>query len=162
MLIIIFSRGHHQDLSLKRNLFLPKPNNFIPAIYAMFNIALGFAQPASAYPFLAFRPQTSVGDTLTWGRGTFTPRSRNSFSPRRRKAQGNGKGSESFFCPPLGTFLISCVFCQDKLNFYERRRRRRRRVCEKQKKSQKSQTKAAETLNFSHLVKFILSQVITL
>lgn len=29
-----------------------------------------------------------------------------------------------FLLLPLGTFLISCVFCQDKLNFYERLRLR--------------------------------------
>jgi len=71
-----------------------------------------------------------------------------------------GKRERKFLLPPLGTFLISCVFCQDKLNFYERRRRRR--LLRKAKEIAKVADDAAETLNFSHLVKFILSQVITL
>lgn len=98
MLIIIFSRAHHQNLSFDRNLLLPKTSNFIPAIYAMFNMALGFSHTAShSFPFA----QTSVGDTLTWGRSTFTPRSRNSFSPgkRERKAQGNRKRERKFLLP---------------------------------------------------------------
>jgi len=77
-----------------------------------------------------------------------------------------------FLLLPLGTFLISCVFCQDKLNFYERRRRRRS-CCKEIAKSDAAAaatvaatvaaaTEPAKTLNFSHLVKFILSQVITL
>lgn len=123
----------------------------------------------------------------------FTRQPRNSFSPQTNERKKQAKETKckrkktkikinkreiKFLLLPLGTFLISCVFCQDKLNFYERLRRRLVSSLLVAKQSQVASDAAdavrtvqrhrqrrqqpAKTLNFSHLVKFILSQVITL
>lgn len=136
-------------------IFVRASHILVPAIYAVFNLARGSCSACFNFPYSRLAPNTTIhvfrggGDTLPRGRGTFTPQSRNSFSLARRAAEkrrvqgrtgrwkmGNAKRERKFLLPPLGTFLISCVFCQDKLNFYERRRRRRR--LRKSKRNRKS------------------------
>lgn len=127
----------------------------VSASYAVFNFARGFCWLGGvAFSFSRASRVTHF-------------RLRKSRRAKEKKYIKINKREIKFLLLLLGTFLISCVFCQDKLNFYERRRRRRRRkeIAKGVAAPAAAAAAAAErakTLNFSHLVKFILSQVITL